>query len=71
MIRDALRRCGVEDLTSVVMVGDRRHDVAGGHEVGMKVIGVLYGYGDRAEHEAAGADFIAEDIPALEKLLLG
>ena len=71
VIRDALRRGGVEDLTSVVMVGDRRHDVAGGHEVGMKVIGVLYGYGDRSEHEAAGADFIAEDIPALEKLLLG
>src|SRR5699024_7120267 len=71
VIRDALRRGGEEDHTSVVMVGDRRHDVAGGHEVGMKVIGVLYGYGDRSEHEAAGADFIAEDIPALEKLLLG
>lgn len=71
VIRDALRRCGLEDLTSAVMVGDRRHDVAGGHAVGVQVIGVLYGYGDRAEHEAAGADFIAEDIPALEKLLLG
>ena len=71
VIRDALRRCGGEDLAGVVMVGDRRHDVAGGHEVGVKVIGVLYGYGDRAEHEAAGADFIAEDIPALRALLLG
>lgn len=71
VIRKALQRAGVEDLSSVVMVGDRRHDVAGGHEVGLKVIGVLYGYGDRAEHEAAGADYIAEDIPSLEKLLLG
>lgn len=71
VIRKALQRAGVEDLSSVVMVGDRRHDVAGGHEVGMKVIGVLYGYGDRAEHEAAGADYIVEDIPSLEKLLLG
>ena len=71
VIRKALQRAGVEDLSSVVMVGDRRHDVAGGHEVGMKVIGVLYGYGDRAEHEAAGADYIVEDIPGLEKLLLG
>ena len=43
----------------------------GSHEVGLKVIGVLYGYGDRAEHEAAGADYIVEDIPSLEKLLLG
>lgn len=71
VIRKALQRAGVEDLSSVVMVGDRRHDVAGGHEVGMKVIGVLYGYGDRAEHEAAGADYIVEDIAGLEKLLLG
>ena len=61
----------MEDLSATVMVGDRRHDVAGGHEVGLKVIGVLYGYGDRAEHEAAGADYIVEDIPSLEKLLLG
>ena len=71
VIRKALQRAGAEDLSSVVMVGDRRHDVAGGHEVGLKVIGVLYGYGDRAEHEAAGADYIVEDIPSLEKLLLG
>ena len=71
VIRKALQRAGVEDLSSVVMVGDRRHDVAGGHEVGLKVIGVLYGYGDRAEHEAAGADYLVEDIPSLEKLLLG
>ena len=70
VIRKALQRAVVEDLSSVVMVGDRRHDVAGGHEVGLKVIGVLYGYGDRAEHEAAGADYIVEDIPSLEKLLL-
>lgn len=71
VIRKALQRAGVEDLSTTVMVGDRRHDVAGGHEVGLKVIGVLYGYGDRAEHEAAGADYIVEDIPSLEKLLLG
>ena len=71
VIRDALRRCGVEDLSTAVMVGDRRHDVAGGHQVGLKVIGVLYGYGDRPEHEAAGADYVVEDISSLEKLLLG
>ena len=71
VIRDALRRAGVEDLSRAVMVGDRRHDVAGGHQVGLKVIGVLYGYGDRPEHEAAGADYVVEDISSLEKLLLG
>ena len=54
-----------------VMVGDRRHDVAGAHQMGLPCVGVLYGYGDRAEHEKAGAEFIAEDVPALRKILLG
>lgn len=39
-----------------VMVGDRRHDIAGAHANGMRGIGVLWGYGSRAELEAAGAD---------------
>ncbi len=69
VIRRALSYTG-GDLSRVVMVGDRRHDVAGAHETGLACIGVLYGYGDRAEHEAAGADFIAEDLPALRRLLL-
>ena len=53
-----------------VMVGDRRHDVAGAHQAGLACIGVLYGYGSREEHEAAGADFIAEDLTQLRRLLL-
>ena len=69
VIRDALGRAGVTDLRRAVMVGDRRHDIAGAREVGLQAIGVLYGYGSRAEHEAAGADFIAEDIDALRALL--
>lgn len=58
------------DYSGAVMVGDRRHDVAGAHQAGLPCIGVLYGYGDREEHENAGADFIVEDIPALRELLL-
>ncbi len=60
----------VEDVGKVVMVGDRRYDIAGAHEMGLPAIGVLFGYGDRAEHEAAGAEYIAEDIDALRALLL-
>ena len=71
VIREALRRGGVEDISAAVMVGDRRHDVAGAHEVGLPCIGVLYGYGDRAEHEAAGAEVIAEDLEELKGILLG
>ena len=57
-------------LTEAIMVGDRLHDVAGAHEAGLSCIGVLYGYGGREELEAAGAEFIAEDIGALRGLLL-
>lgn len=68
VIREALRRA--EDPSSVVMVGDRRHDVEGAHENGLPCIGVLYGYGSREELSGAGASFIAENLEALKNLLL-
>ena len=59
-----------EDVSQAVMVGDRRHDVAGAAEAGLPCVGVLYGYGGREELEKAGAAFIAEDMAALKRLLL-
>ena len=70
VIREALDRAGVTDLNSAIMVGDRHHDIDGAKAVGLSSVGVLYGYGDRAEHEAAGADAIAESVDALRALLL-
>lgn len=70
VIRSALQWMGCEDLSDVVMVGDRRHDIDGAHEAGLQAIGVLYGYGDLAEHERAGAEFIAGDLDELRRLLL-
>lgn len=58
------------NLESVVMIGDRKHDIIGAKNVGIDSIGVLYGFGDYKELSDAGADHIAEDIPALRKLLL-
>jgi phosphoglycolate phosphatase len=49
-----------------VMVGDRRHDVEGAHANGVPCVGVLWGIGDRAELEAAGADAVIgspRDLP--------
>lgn len=48
------------DITKIVMVGDRKHDVLGAKAVGMDCIGALYGYGSREELEGAGAKYIAE-----------
>jgi phosphoglycolate phosphatase len=49
-----------------VMVGDRQHDISGAHAVGMRGVGVLWGYGTRDELETAGADQLvhsATDLP--------
>ena len=46
-----------------LMVGDRRHDISGAHAVGMRGLGVLWGYGTRDELETAGADRLV-DFPA-------
>lgn len=41
-----------------VMVGDRKYDIIGARANGMRSIGVLWGYGARAELEQAGADAV-------------
>ncbi|HEY1934952.1 MAG TPA: HAD hydrolase-like protein [Acetobacteraceae bacterium] len=42
-----------------IMAGDRSHDMEGARANGVRSIGVLWGYGTRAELEAAGADALA------------
>ena len=58
----AMQCLGEVDVSRAVMIGDREHDVLGAKQVGMDSIGVLFGYGDRAEHEKAGATWIAETV---------
>jgi phosphoglycolate phosphatase len=41
-----------------IMIGDRNLDIRGAAANGVASIGVLWGFGDRAEHEAAGATHI-------------
>ncbi|WP_245417966.1 HAD hydrolase-like protein [Cohaesibacter celericrescens] len=48
-----------------LMIGDRKYDILGGKANQMKTLGVLWGYGDRAELELAGADLIVDDLKAL------
>lgn len=62
VIRYALKTCKIEDLSQVLMVGDRRHDVEGAKAVGIDCLGVLYGFGNREELVEAGADYIVADV---------
>jgi len=58
LIADVLRR---RDLSAdrCLMVGDRRQDAEGARANGVSSVGVLWGYGDRAELESAGVMHIA------------
>ncbi|MGE0500006.1 MAG: HAD hydrolase-like protein [Rhizobiaceae bacterium] len=47
------------DPDRTVMIGDRMHDVGGAAKNGIRTIGVLWGFGDRTELEAAGAAALA------------
>jgi phosphoglycolate phosphatase len=53
-----------------LMVGDRRHDIIGAHAVGMRGLGVLWGYGSRQELETAGADLLVESSTDLAGAVL-
>ena len=65
VIRYALDRAGIRDLSGVVMVGDRENDIQGAKANGLDSIGVLYGYGSHEELEEAGAMQIAETVEDL------
>jgi len=69
VIRFVLQQNGQTNLTDVVMVGDREHDVIGAKENNIDIIGVLYGYGGREELEKSGATYIAGTVEELSELL--
>lgn len=55
VVGEVLRRLGNPDPSSVVMVGDRVHDVEGAAEHGVDCVGAGWGYGSRVELAAAVA----------------
>lgn len=69
VIRYALESCNINDLSEVIMIGDREYDITGAKKVGISSIGVLYGYGNKTEFENAGADYILDTITDLIKFL--
>jgi phosphoglycolate phosphatase len=43
---------------NAVMIGDRRFDMIGAKNHGIRALGVLWGYGSAEELESAGADAV-------------
>lgn len=70
-IRYAMKQTGYADRKDETwMIGDRKYDMEGAKEVGVKAIGVLFGYGTKEELESTGADIIVETVKDLETILL-
>ncbi len=57
-----------DEVDSVIMVGDREHDVCGARDNGVECIGVLYGYGCEEELRNSKAKYIVSSVKELEKL---
>lgn len=60
IIRYAMNKCDLTDKASVIMIGDREHDIIGAKENGLDSIGVLYGYGSYDELFKVSATYIAK-----------
>ena len=58
-----------EVIKKSVMVGDRFYDAEGAHAFEIPCIGVLYGYGTRKEMEDAHADYIAETVEDIGRII--
>ena len=73
VIEETLKRLGITDAEkeSVLMVGDRKHDVAGAHNCGIDVLGVYYGFAKSGELEDAGADYIVSKVEEIVKIITG
>lgn len=65
----AISNLGITDRSRILMVGDRHHDIEGARQCGVESCGVLWGYGDRQEHECAGADHIVENLEELKAII--
>lgn len=70
VIAYALESAAVPSADSAIMVGDREYDIIGAKKLGMDSIGVLFGYGNREELEAAGATYIADSADDISAVLL-
>ena len=72
LITCVLEELGVDkaDYAKAVMIGDRKFDITGAHEVGVTAIGVRYGFAPAGELEAHGADHIVDTVTDLRRLLL-
>ena len=69
VMRSVFEQLGIDDPTTVVMIGDREHDGYGAMALGTHFIGVLWGFGSHGELQAAGARQLVAHPSEIEGLL--
>ena len=69
VIKYAIDSLGICDTSEIIMVGDRKYDIEGAHKLGIKAIGVMYGYGSKEELQNAKADYIVENTKEIEDII--
>jgi phosphoglycolate phosphatase len=69
VVAEALRRLGQPDPSTVVMVGDRSHDVLGAAAHGVRCYGAGWGYGGPGELAGAGALGVFTNARDLQRAL--
>lgn len=70
VIRYALEQQMINNISEIIMIGDREHDILGAKALNIESIGVLHGYGSYKELSTSGADYIVKDVAELKSLLL-
>lgn len=73
IIRNVLKLVGTDDYNEAVMVGDSNNDAVGAKELGIKFIGVTYGFGFKSKDDVNRFDNIgtAADTKELGRIILG
>lgn len=64
LIQHLLRSEGIAP-GEAVMIGDRKHDILGAKQNGLRAIGISWGYGSREELAAAGAGAVVDTVEEL------
>lgn len=70
IITYVLDKLNITDKSTVIMVGDRLHDIEGARANGIKSLAVLCGYGSLEEFKEHRADFIAENMEEAKEIIV-
>lgn len=71
ILAKALNNLGTTNISSVAMIGDRKHDIEAARIHSVDSIGVLWGYGNKKELHDEGATHIVSNTSELRQLLTG